>query len=96
MKKENFNFDTEVFLKISHPDIENYLLFAESSATAKKLKRYKSMKAYNYFLCGWVRKIVTKSLKDESCLILGKVRKCFSFKSSQRLHWCYKNISISS
>ena len=86
LKKENLNFDTEYFPKISYPDIVNYLLFAPSPVTAEELKCYKSMEAYNYFLCGWVKEIATKLFKDESCLILGKVSKCYRFNSSQCLH----------
>ena len=73
LKKENLNSDTECFPKISYPDIVNYLLFAPSPVTAEELKCYKSMEAYNYFLCGWVKEITVKIFKDESCLILGRV-----------------------
>ena len=90
LKKENLNFDTECFSKISYPDIVNYLLFAPSPVTAEELKCYKSIEAYNYFLCGWVKEIATKSFKDESCVILGKVSKFYSFKSSKHLHGYYK------
>ena len=90
LKKENLNFDTECFPKISYPDIVNYLLFARSPVTAEELKCYKSMEAYNYYLCGWVKEIATKLFKDESCLILRKVSKRYSFKGSQHLHGYYK------
>ena len=90
LKKENLNFNTECFPKISYPEIVNYLLFVPSPVTAEELKCYKSMEVYSYFLYGWVKEIATKSFQDESCLILGKVSKCYSFKSSQRLHGYYK------
>ena len=89
LKKENLNFDADCFPKISYSDIMNYLLFAPSPVTAEELKFYKNMEAYNYFLCVWVE-IATKSFKDESRLILGKVSKYYSFKGSQRLHGYYK------
>ena len=63
LKKENLNSDTECFPKISYPDI----------VTAEELKCYKSVEAYNYFLCEWVKEIAVKTFKDESCLILGRV-----------------------
>ena len=90
LKKENLNFETECFPRISYPDIVSYLLFVPSPVTAEQLKCYKSMGAYNYFLCGWVKETATKLFKNESCLLLGKVSKCYNFKSSQRLHEYYK------
>ena len=73
--EENLNFDTERFPKIPYPVIVSYLLFAPTPVTAEELECYKSMEASNYFLCGWVKEIATKSFKYESCLILGKVNK---------------------
>ena len=64
--------------------------FCTNPVTAGELKCNKSMETYNYFLCGWVKEVATKFFKDESCLILEKVSKCNSFKSSQRLHGYYK------
>ena len=90
LKKENLNFETECFPRISYPDIVSYLLFVPSPVTAEQLKCYKSMRAYNYFLCGWVKETATKLFKNKSCLLLGKVSKCYNFKSSQRLHEYYK------
>ena len=73
LKKENLNSDTACFPKISYTDIVNYLLFAPSPVTAEELKCYKSMEAYSYFLCGWVKEIAVKKFKGESCLILWRV-----------------------
>ena len=40
LRRENLNFNTECFLRISYPDIANYLLFAPSPVTAEELKCY--------------------------------------------------------
>ena len=37
----------------------NCLLFAPRPVTAEELKCYKSMEAYIYFLCGWVKELST-------------------------------------
>ena len=74
LKKEELVFEKDFYPKITYPDIVNYLLFAPSPVTSDELKCYKSMDAYNQFLCGWVKEISFKLFEDGNiCLVLGRV-----------------------
>ena len=42
---------------ITYPDIVNYLVNAQSPYTMAELKAYKSLEAYNLFVCGWVKHV---------------------------------------
>ena len=42
---------------IKYPDIVNYLVNAQSPYTMAELKAYKSLEAYNLFVCGWVKDV---------------------------------------
>ena len=55
LKKSDLCAAQELYPSVSYPDIVNYLLFAPSPITADEIKCYKSMGAYNQFLCGWVK-----------------------------------------
>ena len=48
---------------IRYPDIVNYLVFSQSPFSADDMKAYKSLKAYNQVIEGWVRdaKVMTTS-----------------------------------
>ena len=42
---------------IEFPDIVNNLLLSTSKFTKERVKAYKNLQAYQYFVAGWVRSI---------------------------------------
>eukprot|EP00795_Rhopilema_esculentum_P009896 gene9896-18489_t len=48
-------------------------LLENSPMTSEELKCYKSLDAYNQFLCGWVKEIGVKVYEDEKRVVLGRV-----------------------
>ena len=40
--------------EIEYPDIYNFLINTQSPITKEKLKAYKSLEGYKYFVVGWV------------------------------------------
>ena len=59
-----------MYPKITYSDIGSWLFCAPSPVTAEELKCYKSMEAYNQFLCVWLKEIVVKLFEGGICLIL--------------------------
>ena len=49
--------DYEGLPSITYPDIVNYLVNAQSTYTMAELKAYKSLEAYNPFVCGWAKDV---------------------------------------
>ncbi|XP_038045001.1 uncharacterized protein LOC119725695 isoform X2 [Patiria miniata] len=45
--------------QISYPDIVNFLVYTPSPYTLEDLKCYKGLDAYNQFVSGWVRNVVS-------------------------------------
>ena len=65
------------FPSICYPDIVNYLAFSPSPFSADDMKAYKSLKAYNQVIEGWVRDVkvmTTSGLK----VVKGKVIRLIS------------------
>ena len=78
LKKSDLCAAQEFYPSVSYPDIVNYLLFAPSPITADEIKCYKSMGAYNQFLCGWVKEIAVRLFNEDSiCLVVGRVSLLF-------------------
>ena len=57
--KGNFSNSHDVLPAVTYPDIYNYLVASPSPYSKEDLKAYKSLEAYNQFVCGWVRDIVS-------------------------------------
>ena len=53
--KWDWSDDVNLLPAITYPDIVNYLLFTPSPYSSDDLRAYKSLDAYNQFVCGWVR-----------------------------------------
>ena len=48
---------------VSYADIYNYLINTPSEYTHEKLKAYKSMDGYNFFVNGWVSNVVVTQVE---------------------------------
>ena len=73
MKSKEFSQDFNDLPAIEFPDISNYLVIHTSFYTGKQMKAFKSLEAYNYFVCGWVHDVGIKIVKDENRLIFARV-----------------------
>ena len=73
MKSKEFSQDFNDLPAIEFPDISNYLVIHTSFYTGKQMKAFKSLEAYNYFVCGWVHDVGIKIVEDENRLIFARV-----------------------
>jgi len=68
--------NVDIFPLVTYPDIVNYLLFTPSAYSADDLKSYKSLEAYNQFVCGWVRD-TAGTVQGDHLVVTAKVGLCF-------------------
>ncbi|XP_034072435.1 uncharacterized protein LOC117546338 isoform X1 [Gymnodraco acuticeps] len=54
-------------------DITSYLVLHTSYYTASQMKAYKSLEAFNYFVCGWVNDLGTKEALNKCRLVFARV-----------------------
>ena len=64
MNKNSFSTDFRELPNLEFPDISNYLVVQTSFYTRQQMKAFKSLEAYNFFVCGWVHGTGIKKLKD--------------------------------
>ena len=62
----DWNTDVTKLPDIHYPDICNYLLETPSEYTRDKLKAYKSLEAYNFFVSGHVHEVYIHHIKNSS------------------------------
>ncbi|XP_072047343.1 uncharacterized protein [Amphiura filiformis] len=72
VKKSDWSGEMEKFPEITWPDLVMYLVFGVNEFTINKdqFKAFKSLEAYNQFVCGWVRDIVVKEFPEKSLCLL--------------------------
>ena len=70
--KADWTTNLEEFPPVSWPDLVMYLVFGRNEFTHSmdEFRAYKSLEAYNQFVCGWVRDISMKSLPEKSLSVL--------------------------
>ncbi len=73
MKNPGFSTDYKDLPNVEFPDISNYLVVQTSFYSKQQMKAYKSLEAYNFFVCGWVHDLKIKVLKEENRLIIARV-----------------------
>ena len=72
--KDSVFFDVDAFPGVTYPDIVNYLVFNPSPFTMEDRRAYKSLEAYNQFVCGWVRDVGVIVAKDDLVVLVARVR----------------------
>ncbi|KAG1695931.1 Glycine receptor subunit alpha-2 [Nymphon striatum] len=73
MSSDNFSNDVESLPNLTYIDILNYLVNSKSVYTLEQLKSYKSLEAYNQFVCGWVRDVRSVDINGR-VLVTARVR----------------------
>ena len=58
---------------VTHPDIVNYLLLTKSAYSNDERKNFKSLKAYNTFLSGWVKDISLVHASKQNIIVHARV-----------------------
>ena len=86
MNKNSFSTDFRELPNLEFPDISNYLVVQTSFYTKQQMKAFKSLEAYNIFVCGWVHGTGIKKLKDGNRLIMAKVLLLYNFKFKFNLY----------
>ena len=74
---ENWKSDVKLMPDVSWGDMYNYLVNSPSEYTHDNLKAYKSLEAFNFFVCNHVQDILYSEITKESgfCSIKTKVQK---------------------
>ena len=82
LKKKDFSYSLEALPSIEFPDVCNYILLETSFYTNKQMKAYKSLEAFNYFVCGWVEELGVIRLGNDNRLIYAivSVDQCFAYR----------------
>ncbi|XP_034066573.1 uncharacterized protein LOC117542824 isoform X4 [Gymnodraco acuticeps] len=73
LKKSDFSRDLSDLPAVEAMDITSYLVLHTSYYTASQMKAYKSMEAFNYFVCGWVNDLGTKTALNKCRLVFARV-----------------------
>ena len=68
---------------VAYGDIYSYFVDTTSTYTKEAMKAYKSLDAYNYFVSGWVREVLIKTVEN-TCVMKAKVNP--SQKSPDKPH----------
>ena len=72
---QGWDDDVKLLPDISWPDIYNYLINSPSSFSKENLKAYKSLEAYNFFICGHVQDVFYHDISQTSyfCFLKSQV-----------------------
>ena len=73
LSENEFSVDFDNFPPISYPDIINYLVFRPSPYSVGDMKAYKSLKAYNQVIEGWIRGVKVNLNENGLTVVKGKV-----------------------
>ncbi len=88
IKEVDWSSDAVRLPDISYPDIVNYLVNKQSSYTLQKLKAYKSLESYNYFISGFVRDVRNfKVAANDFIVVKAKVQHSQRLREGPLLPW---------
>ncbi len=78
---DGWSDDISMLPDVSWRDVTEYLIDSPSLFTKEAMKAYKSLEAYDYFMCGHVQDCVYHNILEDSqfCFIKSQVRSRFAF-----------------
>lgn len=75
IERSNWRDDVSLLPDVGWGDIHTYLVDTPSPFTNESLKAYKSLEAYNYFICGHVQDVYYCGIEGfDFCFLKSKVR----------------------
>ena len=80
LMKEGWNDDIHRLPSLTWRDVSTYLIDTPSPYTKESLKAYKSLDAFNFFLCGHVQDCFLNDIgeEEEFCFVKSKVSYLYS------------------
>jgi hypothetical protein len=73
---------------LEFPQVYTYLIESPGIFTKEQLKVYKSLKAYNYYISGWVQTVLLFVFPDTSnCILKAKVRPSQKMNEQPYVEW---------
>lgn len=96
MKKSEFSQHLTDLPGVEAIDITNYLVIQTPYYTASQMKAYKSLEAYNYFVCSWVHDLGTKEALSNCRLVFAQVRNISLCYFSSNQYNMYMDASVAS
>jgi hypothetical protein len=91
IEQAKWRSDSKLFPAVTYVDLVNYLIFNPSPFyTLKAFENYKSLEAYDRFVCGWVTG-VSVYIYDEGDLPVHVIRSsCYAFPANE----CHTSLSM--
>ena len=74
LKTWTMSKDIHDYPSITYPGMCSYLVASPNpDYSYEKMMSYKSLQAHNYFLCGWVKEVYSKSSDNQPVIVRGRV-----------------------
>ena len=86
---EGWQDDVGLLPDVGWPDIYNYVINTPSNFTKESLKAYKSLEAYNFFICGHVNDVYYHPINNTSDFCCIKSQVCKSILSLLHFYRCF-------
>ena len=86
---EGWQDDVGLLPDVDWPDIYNYVINTPSNFTKESLKAYKSLEAYNFFICGHVNDVYYHPINNTSDFCCIKSQVCKSILSLLHFYRCF-------
>ena len=78
--KRDWRDDVDLFPAVTYADLLIQVVHNPSPYTLESFRAYKSLKAFNNFLGGWVKELKVREMENDYCLVLSRVSSKIKFR----------------